>query len=312
MIYEYLTELSKLLRVNIMAYDYTGYGLGAIDENNMSAGFSPSEEHAYADINAAYDYLTTAKGISPASIILYGRSVGSGPSCYLAQRLFMNRSQVVEDAQRLGGVILHSPFLSVLRVVMDLGVTLSADLFPNSERVSDIRCPIFIIHGTHDEVVPFGHGKTLHDSIPQNYRCAPFWAEKMGHNDIEVEMTGAFVQRLKSYILLIDSKVRNRKKSMKPRTMKKDSKVNLPAERDDSESDVLKVKEYMWCSEGFGDCMLGAYLGHDEIPLRSQAPLKTRTLPCASENHSQRTELLLDEVEASMRDRNMCGINVIN
>ena len=36
-----------------------------------------------------------------------------------------------------GGVILHSPFLSVIRVVMDMGFTTVGDLFPNIDRVTD-------------------------------------------------------------------------------------------------------------------------------------------------------------------------------
>ena len=36
-----------------------------------------------------------------------------------------------------GGVVLHSPFLSVIRVVLDVGFTTVGDLFPNIDRVKD-------------------------------------------------------------------------------------------------------------------------------------------------------------------------------
>ena len=36
-----------------------------------------------------------------------------------------------------GGVALHSPFLSVIRVVLDMGFTTIGDLFPNIDRVKD-------------------------------------------------------------------------------------------------------------------------------------------------------------------------------
>lgn len=35
------------------------------------------------------------------------------------------------------------------------------DVFPNIDRIGHIQSPIFIIHGTRDEVVPFWHGQEL-------------------------------------------------------------------------------------------------------------------------------------------------------
>ena len=134
MLYDYLTELSRLLKVNIMAYDYTGYGLANIANEVERWAFAPSEEHCYADIEAAYHHLTEIENIEPASIILYGRSVGSGPSCYLAEKMFIG----IESEKRCGGMILHSPFLSVCRVVVDMGFTVDGDLFPNIERVQHL------------------------------------------------------------------------------------------------------------------------------------------------------------------------------
>jgi hypothetical protein len=32
--------------------------------------------------------------------------------------------------------------------------------------------------------VPFRHGKGLYDTLPEEIRYPPFWAEKMGHNNI--------------------------------------------------------------------------------------------------------------------------------
>ena len=52
-----------------------------------------------------------------------------------------NKSSLVgrscDDDDAPGGVILHSPFLSVIRVVLDMGFTTVGDLFPNIDRVKD-------------------------------------------------------------------------------------------------------------------------------------------------------------------------------
>ena len=62
--------------------------------------------------------------VAPENIILYGRSLGSGPTCYLAEK------------EKVGGVILHAPLMSVYRVIMQtLRFTLPTDMFPNIDRV---------------------------------------------------------------------------------------------------------------------------------------------------------------------------------
>lgn len=66
----------------------------------------PSEHNTYADIQAAYNCLLENYGAKPEDIILYGQSVGSGPTVDLAARL-----------PRLRAIVLHSPILSGLRVM---------------------------------------------------------------------------------------------------------------------------------------------------------------------------------------------------
>ena len=95
MIYEWFQEFSLEVRVNVLAYDYEGYG---------KADGVPSEQTCYEDIDAAFEYLTETLHIPSEYIVLYGRSVGSGPSCYLAERL--HKEQI-----RLGGLILQVGFI---------------------------------------------------------------------------------------------------------------------------------------------------------------------------------------------------------
>ncbi|GKB25225.1 ABHD17C-like protein [Tanacetum coccineum] len=69
-------------------YDYSGYG--------ASTG-KPSEFNTYYDIEAVYNCLKNNYGTKQEDLILYGQSVGSGPTLHLAFRL-----------QRLKGIVLHS------------------------------------------------------------------------------------------------------------------------------------------------------------------------------------------------------------
>ena len=97
----------------------------------------------YDDIETVYLYITENLSIDPESIILFGRSIGSGPTCYLAEKY------------PVAGVILHSPLASILRVVVNIRWTLPFDYFPNVDRVAKMECPVFVIHGTRDEIIPF-------------------------------------------------------------------------------------------------------------------------------------------------------------
>ncbi|XP_035842007.1 alpha/beta hydrolase domain-containing protein 17B [Helianthus annuus] len=73
--YDLFIDLSIHLKLNLIGYDYSGYG--------RSSG-KPSEQNTYADIEAAYKCLEETYNTKQEDIILYGQSVGSGPTVYLA------------------------------------------------------------------------------------------------------------------------------------------------------------------------------------------------------------------------------------
>lgn len=182
MIWDSLVELSKELNVNILSYDYEGYGL---------ASGSPSEESCYDDIDAAYLFLIECLQQKPENIIVYGRSLGSGPSCYLAERLSL-------QGARLGGLVLQSALSSIYRVAFNFRFTLFGDMFPNIDRMPNMTCPVLMIHGTRDEIVPFWNGETLFEETPVTWRARPMWIDGASHNNIE---HGTFEDDLRSFLI---------------------------------------------------------------------------------------------------------------
>lgn len=78
----------------------------------------PSEQNTYADIEAAYKCLKENYGAKQEDIILYGQSVGSGPTLDLAARL-----------PQLRAVVLHSAILSGLRVMYPVKRTYWFDIY---------------------------------------------------------------------------------------------------------------------------------------------------------------------------------------
>ena len=181
MILGHIKDLSSRLKCNVLCYEYEGYGISnsASIDINGNPNNKPSESRCYADIDAAWEYLTKVRNYNSENIVIMGISLGSGPSTYLAQRLCNSGIEV-------GGMILQSAFLSAYRVAFDFRFTLPGDIMSNIDRMADINIPVFVIHGATDEVVPFTNGESLFFSINEEYRCKPLWLHHAGHNDIEL------------------------------------------------------------------------------------------------------------------------------
>ena len=145
---------------SVMAYDYPGYG--------HSSGRA-SEEGCFAAIERAYEFLVKEKGVSPDKVILYGRSLGGGPTTYLASRV------------KIGGVILEGTFTSTYRVITKRKI-LPMDVFDSISYVKKITAPSLVIHGTIDATVPFAHGQELFANLPEPKTF--YRVEGAGHNDV--------------------------------------------------------------------------------------------------------------------------------
>ncbi|KAL3526643.1 hypothetical protein ACH5RR_011299 [Cinchona calisaya] len=178
--YDLFCELSLHLRVNLMGYDYSGYG--------QSTG-KPSEHNTYADIEAAYRCLVEKYGAKEEDVILYGQSVGSGPTLDLASRL-----------ARLRAVVLHSPILSGLRVMYPVKRTYWFDIFKNIDKIRLVQCPVLVIHGTADDVVDFSHGKQLWELCKEKYE--PLWVK--GGNHCDLELYPEYIKHLKKFIAAVE------------------------------------------------------------------------------------------------------------
>ncbi|KAJ7971136.1 alpha/beta hydrolase domain-containing protein 17B-like [Quillaja saponaria] len=177
--YELFSELSIHLRVNLLGYDYTGYG--------QSSG-KPTEQNTYADIEAAYRCLVEKYGVKEEDVILYGQSVGSGPTLDLASRL-----------PNLRAVVLHSPILSGLRVMYPVKRTYWFDIYKNIDKIPLVNCPVLVIHGTADDVVAWSHGKQLWELCKEKYE--PLWVK--GGNHCDLELYPQYIKHLKKFISAI-------------------------------------------------------------------------------------------------------------
>ena len=82
-------------------------------------------------------------------IIIFGRSLGSGPAIELA-------AQVEPCA-----LLLMTAYLSIREVVASLAGRLASymvhERFRNLDNIRDVRCPTFLIHGQKDTLIPATH-----------------------------------------------------------------------------------------------------------------------------------------------------------
>ncbi|WP_413168265.1 alpha/beta hydrolase [Capilliphycus salinus ALCB114379] len=170
---------------SVLVYDYPGYG--------TSSG-KPTVKGTYHAINAAYNYLTQKLNIPPHQIIVYGRSVGGGPSVDLASR------------QPVGGLIIESSFVSIFRVVTRIRL-FPFDKFPNLAKISRVNCPVLIMHGDRDQVIPFWHGEKLYAKA--NEPKMSFWVEGADHNNVLDVAGQRYQETLQKFIKLVENNSRS-------------------------------------------------------------------------------------------------------
>ena len=166
---------------SVFAYDYRGYG---------TSDGRPSERNAYQDVEAAYTYLIQQLNVPADSIIVYGRSVGGGSATALASQ------------QPVAGLILESAFTSAFRVVVPFPL-LPFDKFTNLPKLKNVRCPVLIMHGGADEIIPFHHGQTLYGAAPDPK--AFLWVPEAGHNDFAIVSGDRLREALVAFQQLVTS-----------------------------------------------------------------------------------------------------------
>lgn len=136
------------LDVSILQFDYPGYG--------KSEG-SASESGLYAAADAALKWLGDAQKIPSVSTVIFGQSLGSGVAVDLAAR------------NPCRALVLLSPFTSTPDVAQDMYKILPAKLlmrnrFDSLSKIGSCQAPVFIAHGTCDQLVSFSQGQKLHEA----------------------------------------------------------------------------------------------------------------------------------------------------
>jgi len=159
-------ELLRGLGCNVFVPDFTGYGL---------SGGKPSETGLYATATAAWKYLQKRPDIDHSKILTMGWSIGSAVAIDLASREPVAGLITISAFTRLSDAASHQfPWLPV-RLLLKYR-------FDNASKLAAVRCPLLIIHGDQDTLVPPRMAETLADI--SRGRASRLTLRGAGHNTV--------------------------------------------------------------------------------------------------------------------------------
>jgi len=172
--YDDLAGAWRQLGVELVVSDYRGYG--------KSSG-RPRIRTILEDARAVVEDLRAEELLKP-MVAVMGRSLGSLPAIDLAAA-----------EPETAGLIIESGFADPVGLLRRRG--LSVDLleeeddrqFNNERKMADVSCPVLVIHGEMDDLIPKAEGEALFRAAPGPKKLVVL--PDVGHNDI---LWGAYDQ----------------------------------------------------------------------------------------------------------------------
>uniref|UniRef100_A0A0G4HHZ6 Uncharacterized protein n=1 Tax=Chromera velia CCMP2878 TaxID=1169474 RepID=A0A0G4HHZ6_9ALVE len=148
-----LKNIAQFCKLHIIAYDFPGYGKfeGVADE-----------EYVDSIILSVFRFAVEKLKFDSKQILLWGFSMGTGPTARLASRLY-------SEGTELGGLVMHGAFPSVReagaltanvpRALMRLLV--HEDRYDTRKALQKFAGPLLLLHGTEDELFPISTAHEL-------------------------------------------------------------------------------------------------------------------------------------------------------
>ncbi|CAI2375165.1 unnamed protein product [Moneuplotes crassus] len=164
--YQLLNHIRNTLKLHVIAVEFPGYGIYP---------GTPNSKEILEDANTVFEFITDRCDWKPKDIILFGRSIGTGPATELAA------------GKEPGALLLMSGYTSIRGVVKHISgyftQYLVAERFNNLEMMSYVKCPTFLIHGQQDELIPYSHSERLHEKC--GGPCTLVLPAHMDHNEFD-------------------------------------------------------------------------------------------------------------------------------
>ena len=138
---------------SVAAIDYRGYGL--------STG-SPSEQGLYRDVDAALEWAVPLRP-QGVPLVFWGRSLGTTMAAYAATHTHPQGVILESGFPDLGSVVQSSWPLRFLSLF-------SSYRFPTAQYARQAGCPVLVMHGDADHVIPVSAGRALYEGLPDPKR----------------------------------------------------------------------------------------------------------------------------------------------
>lgn len=129
------------------------------------------------------------------SFILIGQSLGSAPSVHIA-------SKNCDYKYLIRAIILISPIASSVKIFdkncnkNNIGLE-KFDVFCNLKKIQEVDCPVFIIHGKKDDLIPISHSEEMLKYIKIHHK----WFPKNGdHGNIFSKYRMKFITKCKIFL----------------------------------------------------------------------------------------------------------------
>jgi len=153
---------------DVLIPDYRGFG--------KSTGKIKNEEMLHRDAVVAYTYLK--ERYPEKQIIIYGRSIGTGIAVYLAKSVMLRMIILESPFFSLKDLAkYHHPFMPTSLIGLILKYPMRTDLW-----IPDVTCPVYLFHGTNDDIVPYNSSERLLKLIKTEKELITIPGG--GHNDL--------------------------------------------------------------------------------------------------------------------------------
>jgi len=164
-----VTRIERLRRLGfcVLAVDYRGFG--------RSTNVSPTDENAYQDAEAAWDYLAKVAPGRPRYIV--GHSLGGAIAVELARRHPEAKGLVLEATLTSVQDMVDQSAWGFLPVALIL-----TQKFDSLSKIGEVKMPVMIAHGTRDSTVPFQMGERLYEAAHAPKRFVK--VEGAGHHNL--------------------------------------------------------------------------------------------------------------------------------
>jgi hypothetical protein len=117
-----------------------------------------------------------SEGRAPGDVLIFGNSIGTGPATALAAETRARGLAIVSGVASMPQVIRHR-----IRIIPDF---LVMDRFYNELTMRHVSVPVMVVHGTSDDLVPFGQGEALAAAAHVQVMATSGGHEIIGRRDV--------------------------------------------------------------------------------------------------------------------------------